>query len=128
MTINDLKDKVNEAVTKLNSYKEFYEGLNTYTGSIDYMASQIEDQELVAKLQELVSGATEINNGTKELDEKLNSFYNEVIKEIFDNYDNNSNELFLRLKYTMNLVVDYQMFTYLPNGMTGKTTYIYTTK
>lgn len=128
LALNDLKDKVNEAVTKLNSYKEFYEGLNTYTGSIDYMASQIEDQELVAKLQELVSGATEINNGTKELDEKLNSFYNEVIKEIFDNYDNNSNELFLRLKYTMNLVVDYQMFTYLPNGMTGKTTYIYTTK
>lgn len=128
LALNDLKDKVNEAVTKLNSYKEFYEGLNTYTGSIDYMASQIKDQELVAKLQELVSGATEINNGTKELDEKLNSFYNEVIKEILDNYDNNSNELFLRLKYTMELVVNYQMFTYLPNGMTGKTTYIYTTK
>lgn len=128
LALNDLKDKVNEAVTKLNSYKEFYEGLNTYTGSIDYMASQIKDQELVAKLQELVSGATEINNGTKELDEKLNSFYNEVIKEILDNYDNNSNELFLRLKYTMDLVTNYQMFTYLPNGMTGKTTYIYTTK
>lgn len=123
-----LSGSVEEAINKLDSYKEFYDGLNTYTGSIDYMATQIEDQELVSKLQELVKGVTDLNDGTKELDEKLNEFYNETIEVIMESYETNSSEVFLRLKYMMELVSENKMFTYLPENMTGSTTYIYTTK
>lgn len=124
----ELLPTVNEVVKSLDEYNDYYKGEIDYTSGVDQMDQEIKAGNLENKLQELLDGSKELNDGTIKLNTELQEFYENTLKDILEKYNNDFTNMVERICIINDVIAKYQMFTSVSRDMIGKTTYIYTTK
>ena len=141
-----LKPQVEQAIAGLDSYNEFYTGLQDYTDGVATAkdgAAQLKDgtaqlaagaaqlYDGVLQLKDgapaLVSGVTQLKDGAMQLSDGLKAFNEQGVKKLTDAVNGDLGGLVTRLKATADVSKAYQSYTGLGDGMDGQVKFIYRT-
>lgn len=141
-----LKPQVEQAIAGLDSYNEFYTGLQDYTdgvaaakdgaaqlkdGSAQLAAGAAQLYDGVLQLKDgapaLVSGVTQLKDGAMQLSDGLKAFNEQGVKKLTDAVNGDLGGLVTRLKATADVSKAYQSYTGLGDGMDGQVKFIYRT-
>lgn len=138
---------------QLDSYHDFYTGLNQYTagvasaktgadklntgatslkgGTSQLHAGMTELYDGLLMLKDgapvLITGVTELRNGAMKLSDGLAEFNEKGIQKLIDAVDGNLSGLFTRVKATADVSKNYKSFTGLADDMGGQVKFIYRT-
>lgn len=138
---------------QLDSYNEFYTGLQKYTDGVEQAASGAQQlsegaqklsdgttalssgtQELLNGLNKLqsgtstlTSGVTKLKDGAMRLSEGLKEFNEKGIQKIIDVVDGDVDGLLANLKATVSVSKNYKSFAGISDDMDGKVKFIYRT-
>ena len=138
---------------KLDSYKQFYLGLNQYTagvGAAKKGANQLKDgasalkagsAELSAGVDALYNGILTLKNGTPALKEGvtqlrdgamqladgLKAFNEQGVEKLVAAVDGNGKALLTRIKATVDVAKNYKSFSGITDEMDGQVKFVYRT-
>ena len=139
--------------TQLDSYKQFYQGLRTYTAGVDQAGSGAGELKAgtdtlkkgtsdlkngadnlntgVGSLQEgsgaLVNGVKQLQSGAMQLDSGLKEFNEQGVKKLSDAVNGDVNSLLTRLRATCDVSRSYKSFSGISDEMDGQVKFIYRT-
>lgn len=141
-----LAPQVKQAIAGLDSYNEFYTGLQDYTagvadakegaaqlkdGSAQLAAGAAQLYDGVLQLKDgapaLVSGVTQLKDGAMRLSDGLKAFNEQGVKKLTDAVNGDLGGLVTRLKATADVSKAYQSYTGLGDDMDGQVKFIYRT-
>lgn len=145
---------IQNLLTQLNSYRQFYQGVLDYTAGVSTAYSG--SQKLLSGVRSLQSGAsslvsgsktlysgigtlktgsqaliegvTQLDNGAHQLSDGMQEFHAEGIQKMVDTLQENLFTVLTRLQATIDASNQYQIYTDLANGTTGSVKFIYRTE
>ena len=146
--------QIQTAKGQLDSYREFYEGLNAYTMGVDQAyggsrelnegASQLAKgaaqlfagskslrdglKTLESGTKALKAGVTELTDGASRLSDGCRQFYEEGIQKLLEVMDGDVGQLIKRLQATIEASQGYDNFSGIDDGMDGTVRFIYRTE
>lgn len=139
-------DSVSVLKKQLDSYKEFYQGLLTYTdgvsaaktGADKLQSGSTKLNEGVCELYDgilelkdgtpaLVSGIVELKEGSFELSDGLKQFNEKGVQKLVDAVDGDLNRLLTGIKASADVSKDYKSFSGISDSMNGQVKFIYRT-
>lgn len=148
------KASIEELLAQLDSYNEFYTGLNAYTAGVDQAAAgadKLKDGAFAlnsgadrlnggtARLYEgimtlkdsapaLIDGITQLKDGSKELSDGMHKFKEEGVQKIIDAVDGDLKGLLDNLNASKEASEKYNTFSGLHESMNGQVKFIYRTE
>ena len=120
-----LKPEIDAALSKLDGYKELYEGIYKYTAGVSQVESGV--NELSSKLPALKSGVGQLKDGAGSLNDGLKQFNEQGIKKITDLANGDVRNLVVRAKATVDVSKNYKSFSGISDEMDGSVKFVYKT-
>ena len=120
-----LKPEIDAALSKLDGYKELYEGIYKYTAGVSQVQSGV--NELSSKLPALKSGVGQLKDGAGNLNDGLKQFNEQGIKKITDLANGDVRNLVVRAKATVDVSKNYKSFSGISDEMDGSVKFVYKT-
>lgn len=134
------RERIQDLLTQLDSYNQFYTGLKTYTSGVDQAANgALQLKEGTAQLCDgiitlrdsapaLIDGITQLRDGSIELSEGMHKFKDEGVQKIIDALDGDLKGLLDNLKASKKASEKYNTFSGIDESMDGKVKFVYRTE
>lgn len=139
LALSTLKPSVETAVTSLDSYNEFYQGILAYTagvksasdGSVKVNAGAVElkngAEQLKAGTEQLVPGVEQLADGSKQLADGIKELNEKGISKITGLAGKDLQNLVDRVKATVEVSKSYKSFAGISDEADGSVKFIYKT-
>ena len=139
LALSTLKSSVETAVTSLDSYNEFYQGILAYTagvksasdGSAKVNAGAVElkngAEQLKAGTEQLVPGVEQLADGSKQLADGIKELNEKGISKITGLAGKDLQNLVDRVKATVEVSKSYKSFAGISDEADGRVKFIYKT-
>lgn len=147
------RESLKSLQTQLNEYNSFYQGIIEYTNGVQQAKDgsellkanlynlKISSNKLnngavkifngISKMKKggnkLVGGVKKLQNGSMQLSEGIKQLNDEGIKKITDALGTDINDIYTRIKATVEVSKNYNSFCGIPNGINGNVRFIYKT-
>lgn len=147
------RESLKSLQTQLNEYNSFYQGIIEYTNGVQQAKDgsellkanlynlKISSNKLnngavkifngISKMKKggnkLVGGVKKLQNGSMQLSEGIKQLNDKGIKKITDALGNDINDIYTRIKATVEVSKNYNSFSGIPNGINGNVRFIYKT-
>lgn len=147
------RESLKSLQTQLNEYNSFYQGIIEYTNGVQQAKDgsellkanlynlKINSNKLnngavkifngISKMKKggnkLVGGVKKLQNGSMQLSEGIKQLNDKGIKKITDALGNDINDIYTRIKATVEVSKNYNSFSGIPNGINGNVRFIYKT-
>lgn len=147
------RESLKSLQTQLNEYNSFYQGIIEYTNGVQQAKDgsellkanlynlKISSNKLnngavkifngISKMKKggnkLVGGVKKLQNGSMQLSEGIKQLNDEGIKKITDALGTDINDIYTRIKATVEVSKNYNSFSGIPNGINGNIRFIYKT-
>ncbi len=138
---------IQELKTQLDSYKQFYNGLQTYTKGVADAAKGADTLKKgtaslyqgagalydgIAALQKgapaLTDGITKLRDGAMKLSDGLKEFNEKGVQKFADSFDGDLNGLLDRIRATADVSKEYRSFSGISDDMDGQVNFVYRTE
>lgn len=136
---NTVKTSIDTAVTSLDSYNTFYQGILEYTAGVKEVADgsakvtagakQLKDgtAELKTGAAQLVPGVEQLSGGSKQLADGIKELNDKGISKLTGLAGNDLQNLVDRVKATVEVSKNYKSFAGIADGADGSVKFIYKT-